>query len=239
MDPQQRSVAEEFDAYKTSYRDTVNASLSFTGLDVDFFTRVKADYLRDLLSAHFPDPGRIDLLDVGCGVGNYHKLLKSHAGSLTGVDVSSECVQQAASENPGIRYDAYDGARLPYDDASFDAAFTICVMHHVPPSNWPGFVAEVARVLRPGGLFAVFEHNPLNPLTMRVVNRCPFDRDAVLLRSGKTSELLKGAGFADVSARFILTVPAANALLRKLDLVLGRLPFGAQYFVTGTKPGAH
>lgn len=236
MDPQQRSVAEEFDAYKTSYRDTVNASLSFTGLDVDFFTRVKADYLRDLLAAHFPDPGGIDLLDVGCGVGNYHRLLQPHVGTLTGVDVSSECVLQAASENPGIRYDSYDGARLPYGDASFDAAFTICVMHHVPPGNWPGFVAEVLRVLRPGGLFAVFEHNPLNPLTMRVVNRCPFDRDAVLLRSGQTSELLKGAGFADVAARFILTVPAANALLRRLDLVLGRLPFGAQYFVTGTKP---
>lgn len=238
MDPQQRSVAEEFDTYKTSYRDAVNASLSFTGLDVDFFTRVKADYLRDLLAERFSEPQEIALLDIGCGVGNYHKLLYPHVGSLTGVDVAAECVAQAASENPGVRYDSYDGARLPYDDQSFDAAFTICVMHHVPVEGWSAFVAEALRVLRPGGLFMVFEHNPLNPLTMRVVNRCPFDRDAVLLRSGKTTDLLKAAGFADVAARFILSVPAANPMLRKVDRLLGALPFGAQYYVVGTKSGA-
>lgn len=236
MDPQQRSVAEEFDTYKTSYREAVNASLSFTGMGVDFFTRVKADYLLDLLAARFPNPGTLDLLDVGCGVGNYHKLLHSHVGTLTGVDVAVECVAQAASENPGVRYDSYDGGRLPYADATFDAAFTICVMHHVPPADWTSFVSEALRVLRPGGTFIVFEHNPLNPLTMRVVNRCPFDRDAVLLRSGKTVDLMRAAGFNNTKPRFILSVPAANKALRKMDQLFGYLPFGAQYYVVGTKP---
>jgi len=235
MDPQQRSVAEEFDTYKTSYRDAVNASLSFSGLDVDFFTRVKADYLLDLLGTRFGDPAALNLIDIGCGVGNYHKLLKPHLASLTGVDVAAECVAQAAAENPDVRYDSYDGGRLPYADSSFDAAFTICVMHHVPPADWANFVAEAMRVLKPGGMFAVFEHNPLNPLTMRVVNRCPFDRDAVLLRSGKTVDLMRAAGFAEVTPRFILSLPAANGLLRKADRLFSRLPFGAQYYVTGIK----
>lgn len=238
MDPQQRSVAEEFDTYKTTYRDAVNESLGFTGLNVDFFTRVKADYLRDLLSEQFTSLDDISLLDIGCGVGNYHKLVKSYVGSLTGVDVAAECVSQAKADNPGVRYDSYDGRRLPYEDGSFDAAFTICVMHHVPPENWPDFVAEALRVLRPGGLFAVFEHNPLNPLTMRVVNRCPFDRNAVLLKSSRTVDLLRNAGFNEVVAHFILSMPAANDLLRKIDRVFARLPFGAQYYVVGTKPSA-
>lgn len=232
MDPQQKAVADEFDAYRTSYKDAVNASLSFSGLDVDFFTRVKADYLRDVLGKRL---GTLDVLDIGCGVGNYHKLLSPDLGSLSGIDVSAECVAQAALENPGVRYDSYDGARLPYADASFDAAFTICVLHHVPPRDWQNFVAEALRVLRPGGSFAVFEHNPLNPLTMRVVNRCPFDRDAVLLRSSETVRLLKGAGFRDVAPRFILSVPAANGFLRQVDRLFARLPFGAQYYVVGHK----
>lgn len=237
MDPKQRSVAQEFDTYKTSYRDAVNASLGFSGLDVDFFTRVKADYLVDLLAARFGDVANLDVIDIGCGVGNYHKLLQPKVGTLTGVDVAAECVEQARIENPGVQYESYDGARLPYADASFDAAFTICVMHHVPPAAWANFTREALRVLRPGGLFAVFEHNPLNPLTMRVVNRCPFDKDAVLLRKTQVVGLLDEAGFENVTPRFILSVPAANAPLRAVDRVFSRLPLGAQYYVTGTRPG--
>ena len=51
-----------------------------------------------------------------------------------------------------------------------------------------GFVADMVRVTRPGGLVCVIEHNPLNPLTRLAVNRCPFDADAVLLRSGQLAK---------------------------------------------------
>lgn len=235
MDPQQRSVAEEFDTYKTSYRDAVNGSLQFTGLDVDFFTRVKADYLLSLLEENFELVSELCVLDIGCGVGNYHRILKHRVGSLTGVDVAAECVAQASSENPDVKYDAYDGSRLPYADGSFDAAFTICVMHHVPTGEWNRFVAEALRVLRPGGVFVVFEHNPLNPLTMRVVNRCPFDRDAVLLKPSRTVDLMREAGFTGIKRRHILTIPAANSFLRAVDQIFGALPLGAQYYVLGRK----
>ena len=49
----------------------------------------------------------------------------------------------------------------------------------------PAFVAELARVVRPGGLVVVFEHNPLNPLTRLVVSRVTFDDGVRLLRSGE------------------------------------------------------
>ncbi|MFZ1814792.1 MAG: methyltransferase domain-containing protein [Rhizobiaceae bacterium] len=236
MDPQQRSVAEEFDSYKQSYKDAVNASLGFSGLDVDFFTRVKAEYLIDLLARHVGALDRLHLLDIGCGIGNYHRLLQPYVGGLTGVDVATECVAQAASENPGVSYDSYDGSNLPYEAGRFDAAFTICVMHHVPRAHWPKFVSEAYRVLRPGGLFVVFEHNPLNPLTRRVVDRCPFDRDAELLKAPETVDLLREARFMNVEQRFILSIPAANRLLRGVDQLFGALPLGAQYYVIGTKP---
>lgn len=81
----------------------------------------------------------------------------------------------------------------------------------------------------------VFEHNPKNPLTMRAVNNCPFDEDAVLLKSETTVDLLKGAGFVDVAWRYILSVPAGNRALRKVDALFSRIPFGAQYYVSAKR----
>jgi ubiquinone/menaquinone biosynthesis C-methylase UbiE len=227
-------VDAQFDAYADSYDETVNQSLAFLGVKVGYFTRVKADYLLDLLADHFGDTRGLDLLDVGCGVGNYHRLVQGRLRSLSGVDVSAACVDEAAQHNPAGTYCAYDGSRLPFADGQFDVATTICVMHHVPPAQWPAFVAEMKRVLKPGGLAVVFEHNPLNPLTRRVVSNCEFDADAVLLRQGRTRSLLAEAGFRDVASRSILSIPSAGQWSRRLDLLLGRLALGAQYFARGT-----
>jgi len=234
MDSEQAQTAKTFDSYSDSYSDTVDAAIAFTGLKVDFFTRVKADYIRDLVDARFGQQKALSALDVGCGVGNYHPLLRSRFASLSGVDVSPACVETARQCNAGLEYKVYDGGVLPYDDASFDLAFTICVLHHVPPSQWPNFVSETRRVLKPGGLALVFEHNPQNPLTMRAVNTCSFDEDAVLLRNEQTEALYREAGFAAVRSRFILSVPAANGFLRGVDRVFSRLPLGAQYYVEAT-----
>jgi len=231
-----KPAAEVFDEYGTTYSDTVNDAVRFTGLDVDFFTRVKAGYILDLCEAHFGDTAGIRALDVGCGVGNFHDLLGPRFASLTGVDVSAASIGQAVSRRrPRTRYDIYDGRRLPYEDGAFDLAFTICVMHHVPTDQWEGFSREMFRVVRKGGLALVFEHNPRNPLTMRAVNNCPFDEDAVLLRAERTKDLLAGAGFEAIEGRYILSIPAGNRALRRVDGLFSKIPFGAQYYVRATK----
>ncbi|MEO1695367.1 MAG: class I SAM-dependent methyltransferase, partial [Pseudomonadota bacterium] len=170
---EQRRTAETFDGYQTTYADAVNSAVAFTGVDVDFFTRVKADYIIELVEREVGPADQQSVLDVGCGIGNFHRLLQPVVANLSGVDVSAACIERAKDEHPEVSYKTYDGGRLPYDDASFDVAFTVCVMHHVPPADWPTFASEMRRVLRPGGLAIVFEHNPLNPLTMRAVNNCP------------------------------------------------------------------
>ena len=230
-----RETARTFDEYEARYSDTVNRAVAFTGLSVDFFTRVKADYLLDLATRHFGSLAGRDILDVGCGVGNFHPLLAPKFGTLTGVDISAASIETAASRNPDVRYDIYDGNVLPYPDCSFDAVFTVCVMHHVPPAQWPIFASEMRRVLKPGGLALVFEHNPRNPLTMRTVNSCPFDADAVLLRGSQTMDLLAGAGLMARQARYILSLPAANRTLRRLDALFSCVPLGAQYYVEAVR----
>lgn len=229
--PDQTFGAPEFDAYAHSYDQAVNDSLAFLGMKVDYFTRVKAAYLTDLLARHFGDTARLDLLDVGCGIGNYHGRLIDQVRTISGTDLSHDCLAQAARQNPEVAYRQYDGTRLPYDDGCFDAVFTICVLHHVPPAQWPGFVAEMKRVTKPGGLVVVFEHNPFNPLTRRVVSNCEFDKDAVLLRQSGTRALLRAAGLSDVRSRSIISILSIGRISRQFDLLLGRLGLGAQYFV--------
>ena len=226
--------AAQFDSYADSYAEAVNQSIGFLGVKVDYFTRVKVDYMIDLLDTHFGGSDRVAMLDVGCGVGQSHPLYAPRLGSLTGTDVSAPCLDRAAARNPGVAYQAYDGTRLPWDDNRFDAVMTTCVMHHVPPAQWPQFAAELARVVRPGGLVTVFEHNPFNPLTRRAVNTCPFDDDAVLLSQRRTRALLRDAGLVNVQSRAILSIPPVGPVSRRVDLALGHLSLGAQYIAHGT-----
>ncbi|MBS9478339.1 class I SAM-dependent methyltransferase [Ancylobacter radicis] len=235
MDPEQAQTARAFDSYKDTYSTAVDDAVSFTGLKSDFFTRVKADYIVDICKSHFKSINQISALDVGCGVGNYHPILAPQMASLTGVDVSGECVNTARKRNQGISYDAYDGETLPYDNDTFDLVFTICVIHHVPVGQWDRFASEMYRVLRPGGLALIFEHNPRNPLTMRAVNSCPFDEDAVLLGNSTATSLLVKAGFSQTESRFILSIPPLTNWLRQLDKLFGKIPFGAQYYVAAVK----
>lgn len=230
----------EFDGYKDVYEQDIESALSFSGKGHDFFTKVKAKRLIEILK----DLGQgatapLNVLDVGCGHGLIHPYLVSASDikiNLTGVDVAATVVEEARQKNPSVSYDTYEGDHLPYADNSFDLAFTICVMHHVPPKQWPSFLREIKRVLRPGGVLAVFEHNPLNPLTRHIVNTCPLDQNAVLLRKGKLESLISAEGYEQITGQNILFTPFDNATFEKLDHLLGWLPFGAQYYLTGQKP---
>ena len=226
-------AAAEFDAYCDAYDAIVNASLRFPALKIDFFTKAKAGYLRALIRRDFGADARV--LDIGCGTGNIHPLIAGGVAELHGVDVSGRSIDVARTSNPGVRYAVHAGGTLPYDDRSFDVAYTICVMHHVPPAHWPDFVREMRRVLRPGGVGLVFEHTPRNPLTRRVVRDCPLDKAAVLLPAQRTRRLLDEAGFVDTQARFILTGPLLGDIGRRIDNLAAPLPLGAQYFVRGRR----
>jgi SAM-dependent methyltransferase len=222
-----------FDAYDKSYGDVVQASVDFAGLPHGFFMSAKLVVIRAAVAAHFGSR-KPDALDVGCGVGALHPHLHGLFTQLCGVDVSAACVARARADNPANEYRLGDGATLPYGDASFDLALTVCVMHHVPPRDWGAFMREMRRVARPGGLVCIIEHNPFNPLTRRAVAHCEFDRDAVLLRAGRVERLMTDAGLRDVGTRHFLFLPSAARLARRIERTLAWLPLGAQYMTCGT-----
>jgi SAM-dependent methyltransferase len=145
-------------------------------------------------------------------------------------------VREASIANPWATYAAYDGRKLPFEDGRFDVAFAICVLHHVEPADRAAFVVELGRVVRPGGVVLIFEHNPYNPLTRVAVSRCDFDRGVVLETRAATLRLVRSGGLEPVEAPYIVFFPWRARGLRATERVLGWLPLGAQYVVAARAP---
>lgn len=228
-------MSSRFDEYRHTYREEVEKSISFVGQDLDFFTEAKAQALLDVTRRRLGEPGNLSALDVGCGPGETDSLL-GEFGDLHGVDVSTEILERARERNPRVAYAHYDGHVLPYENGTFDLAFAICVVHHVSPTRWQSFADELARVVRPGGIATIIEHNPLNPLTRLAVARCEFDADAALIGRRRALSLLKRTGLEPVESRYILFFPWRGAIVRRLEARLGALPLGAQYLAIGRRP---
>ncbi len=225
------------DSYPAQYMKDVKSSIGFSGLGVDMFLKGKVEDAIELLRKYLTTPAhQAACLDIGCGIGLSHPFFNSGIGSLSGVDVSIEAIEAARAANSAVEYRVQEGDCLPFDNQSFDFCSTVCVMHHVPPVQWPAFVAEAWRVTKPGGMFAVYEHNPINPMTRWAVWRCPFDHDAVLLRTGKVRKLLRDQGFEIVTQRYLFFMPFDRPWARKFDRLLRWLPLGAQYVVCGRRP---
>jgi SAM-dependent methyltransferase len=226
-------MAALFDKYDKSFGSVVQSSIDFSRLPHSFFTAAKADVLRDLITTRLDGRRDLHMLDVGCGIGELHPLLRGMFGRICGADVSAASIAQARIRNPDVAYQAYASKTLPYDSAAFDLSLAVCVLHHVPPAQWTGFLREMRRVVRPGGLVCLIEHNPLNPLTRLAVMRCEFDRDAVLLHARRTRALMTEAGLRDAKSHYFLLLPSAAQLARRTEQCLRRLPLGAQYVASG------
>jgi SAM-dependent methyltransferase len=227
----------DFDRWRDEYENRIGRAVAFSGQSHDFFLRAKADHFADAVRAEFGHAA-VKVLDIGCGHGLMHRHMLARDDvtlDITGVDPAANVIEEAKRLNPDVAYSAYDGRRLPYEEGSFDVATATCVMHHVPPARWPEFLGEMRRVVRPRGRLIVYEHNPFNPATQWIVNTCPIDADAVLLRSGVLRRLMRGAGLGAITCQHILFTPFDRALFRKLDRALWWLPLGAQYAVSGTK----
>jgi ubiquinone/menaquinone biosynthesis C-methylase UbiE len=225
--------APEFDEYSHSYSEGIENTIGIFGKKHDFFVRNKAEILLPALATIENETSRLNVLDVGCGVGLMHRYIAGSVGSLEGTDISGASLEIARNANPGVHYKIYDGRTLPYSDARFDCAYAICVMHHVPVDQWLEFLKEMRRVVRPGGLIVIVEHNPLNPATQWVVRTSAMDANAVLLKPWTLRTLMKSAGIGHSWIQYVLFTPFAGKAFRILDRVLSRVPFGAQYAIAG------
>lgn len=224
----------QFDKYASSYDDLHAQSLRSSGEEAAYFSAYKADYLRRVaLKRNLPAH---EIIDFGCGIGNAVPHLRRNfpAARIRGMDVSAASIDIARARHQDQSF-AVIGDLLPVADDCIDIAMAACVYHHVPPADRAKWTCEIRRSLKPGGSCFIFEHNPFNPLTRKVVADCRFDEDAVLLRARETVGLLKDSGFRHVTLDYIVFFPSGLSVLRRLEPALSWLPFGAQYVAHGRK----
>lgn len=98
----------------------------------------------------------LDLIDVGCGAGWLCPSLEPF-GHVTATDLSDEVLERASERHPEVAFIAGDFMKLDLEPESFDAAVSLEVLAHVP--DQPGFIAKLAKLLRPGGVLTLTTQN--------------------------------------------------------------------------------
>ena len=220
----------EFDQYAEQYDQVLGAAIPESLNEDSYFAEYKIALVAARSSAK--KPGRI--LDFGCGPGRSLPYLDQHFpdAELWGYDVSPASLQVAAQRVPRAKlfsdWDALAGIR-------FDAIVAANVFHHIPPAHRQHALTRCRDALADQGQMFLFEHNPLNPATRWIFERCPFDADAEMLSLKTALTLCKQAGFHSEQHGYTLFFPRPLAFLRRLEPWLKRLPLGAQYYVQMSK----
>jgi SAM-dependent methyltransferase len=218
-----------------NYEDEICCAMRGVPGEHEFFIRAKAKKIEELTARFRCDYSRFRLLDIGCGTGLVEQFLCIPKAAVTGLDVSEPLLEKARKNVPGCRFIHFDGQNIADEDNSYHLVFVINVFHHIAIQNRMQLLMEMRRVLRPDGLLAIFEQNPWHPITRLVVSRCSFDRDAVLLRRSNACLLLRTAGLRCIDSSYMLFLPWSIGFNQVLERVLGWLPLGVQYYVTGIK----
>ncbi|MDX8034453.1 class I SAM-dependent methyltransferase [Lentzea sp. BCCO 10_0856] len=93
------------------------------------------------------------VLELGCGAGvpSTRKLAERH--DVLGIDLSQQQIDLARVNVPGARFEKADMTALDLPDAEFDGIAAFYSILHVPRDEQPALVAQIARWLKPGGLF--------------------------------------------------------------------------------------
>ena len=100
------------------------------------------------------------VLDLGCGAADKSRALLAEGRAAAVVAAEVDARQHArnlANPAPGLRFAAYGAEAIGEPDASFDAVLMFKSLHHVPLPALPRAMAEIHRVLRPGGVAWISE----------------------------------------------------------------------------------
>lgn len=192
---------------KRTQSDLVQERFTRTAAQFATFSRaVRAAEATQLLEMARPLVGGAEAmrtfraLDVACGPGTFTLVFAPHVRRMTGLDITAAILEKAraaaAKENIGnVEWLLGNAEKLPWNDNSFDLVTTAYSLHHMEHAAQA--VAEIARVLKPGGWFALVDIAVPEGFDAQVNNAIEIARDASHVRTftgAELQELARAAG---------------------------------------------
>jgi SAM-dependent methyltransferase len=148
------------------------------------------------------------ILDLGCGDGQLTKRIAATGADVLGVDASPEMVR--AARDRGVVADVGDAEQLSYADKTFDAVFSNAALHWV--RNQDAMIAEIDRVLKPGGRFVAEMGGHGNIAAIRVALM------AVLARHGY-GDLEDGVNYYPTAESYALRLEKQGFRVQRIALI--------------------
>jgi ubiquinone/menaquinone biosynthesis C-methylase UbiE len=153
-----QAVANDYDSFAEAYAAESESNLT------------NGYYVRPAVLDLAGDVAGRRILDVGCGAGPLLESLRERGAIVTGVEPSAkmpELARQRLGEGADLHQAGLGSASLPFPDGAFDDAIACLVLHYL--KDWKAPLAELRRVLAPGGrLIVVVDH----PFVYKLQSRC-------------------------------------------------------------------
>lgn len=227
-----KGLSVQFENFAATYTDACVDALGPFHKKKDFFDRVKVFYMKRWLGIQDSKPYQI--LDFGCGTGKLTRFLAKgfKKSTIYAYDISESLLEKAKEVNrqyPNVKFINEFGEKN-----KFDFIIIVNVFHHIKPRLRNRTFEHIKALLKPNGKVIVYEHNPYNPLTQRVVATCPFDTDANLLTKNHFLKIARACKFNIDFASYVLYFPWDAMLFRSCERWLQWLPLGAQYLLVLT-----
>lgn len=226
-------VSHDFDRYADTYDDLLRHSIGKYGNDLSYYAEAKVLTIKTCLGER--TPARI--LDFGCGIGrNLPHLSRIFPTSrVFAYDPSSASIAVARRDAPPT-VSLTDN--LSVFGTGFDLVLLANVLHHVHPAQRPALFHDIRGLITDDADVFIFEHNPVNPLTVHAVRTCELDRDAVLLFPSEIMRCAADYMFKPVRKHYTLFFPSRLRALSWLEPCLSWIPLGGQYMIQ-MKPVQH
>jgi len=218
-----------FDKYANNYSELLAQDTSFFSKNDQYFASYKVDLLRKQVSK----PVEL-ILEYGCGIGRNIKYLQQafKNAKIIGSDISTTSLEIARINNKESEF--YHESELR--NILFDLVFVAGVFHHIPVLDRVRVAQSLYNRLSPGGMIYIFEHNPYNFVTRKIVNNCPYDEGVTLIKPSEMRQILMDASFVVKKMEYCLFIPPALSSLSRVENWLSWLPVGGQYWIHAERP---
>ena len=226
-----------FDRHAATYNQGHQQAVKASGYHPDYFHEYKVRVAAETLRERGIVENGLKVLNFGCGIGNSDPWLGRYlpGAEVFSTDISPASLAVAREANrhlPRLTYAQYDGESIPFDQ-TFDVVFVAHVFHHIPRKLHHKTLSLLRASMKPGGLLFIFEHNPLNPMTLWVAyfNDYKLDENTNLLSPWYAYRLLRSEGFQRRKLNFSIFFPSPLAGLVPYERHLSKVPLGAHFYL--------